>query len=168
MQKTAHTRNVNPLFIAVWVVISNLTLDRVTKWILMTQPAQSGLSLIPNVLGTTQHQNYGVLANIPVPLPIVIVLTIVALFFLGKLLRRSIEQKNTLAVMGVSSIIAGALGNLWDRTMFGYVFDWILLFDRSVINLADFFIVEGAVVFFISQYVKKEVPTSLDAPVETP
>lgn len=45
-------------------------------------------------------------------------------------------------------IIAGALGNLYDRLLFGYVRDFVwvnMLFSTSCCNFADFFIVFGVI-----------------------
>lgn len=50
-------------------------------------------------------------------------------------------------ILKVSSslIIAGAIGNLVDRLMFGYVRDWLGLSIFGTCNLADCFVVIGAV-----------------------
>ena len=49
---------------------------------------------------------------------------------------------------GNALIIAGALGNLVDRLIFGYVIDYILFYTETwsfaVFNLADTFITIGA------------------------
>ena len=56
-------------------------------------------------------------------------------------------------------IIGGALGNLWDRIMLGYVIDFIELYYRSwswpVFNLADSAITLGATMLFIDMILQK-------------
>ena len=44
-------------------------------------------------------------------------------------------------------ILIGALGNLYDRIVYGFTVDYIILFERSAINLSDIVIVTG--VFFL-------------------
>lgn len=125
------------------ILVSSIALDRFTKNFFQTQSAESGLSLIPNVLALTTHQNYGVVANIPIPRVVIILLTIIALCILTGLLIRAIRQNAKAQYITLTLAIAGAVGNLWDRIAWGFVFDWILLFGRSVINLADMFIALG-------------------------
>lgn len=136
------------------ILIGYIALDRVTKLAFMEQSADRGLSLIPGVLETTHHQNFGVIANLPIPLILIIGLTFFALAVLIVLLKRSIETGTPIETMALSGIMAGALGNLWDRLQWGYVFDWILLFNRSVINLADIFIAEGLLLYILTRHLK--------------
>ena len=53
-------------------------------------------------------------------------------------------RKITLAVAGLSLILAGALGNLIDRLMLGYVIDFLDLRIWPVFNVADSAITIGA------------------------
>jgi signal peptidase II len=118
-------------------------IDRVTKMIAMAQkiaPSSSGLG---KIIALVHHENHGIVANLPVPQLMIIGVTALVLVLVIQLLvtvsRR--EQAHAAAALGI--LIGGALGNLYDRVTMGYVFDWILLFGRSAINLADAFIVIG-------------------------
>jgi lipoprotein signal peptidase len=44
-------------------------------------------------------------------------------------------------------IVAGALGNLFDRWLNGFTTDYIILFRTSAINLSDVLIVVGMLAF---------------------
>lgn len=59
------------------------------------------------------------------------------------------------AHLGFAMIIAGALGNLLDRFVYGYVVDYILFYTRTwsfaVFNLADTFITLGAACILIDE-----------------
>ncbi|NLA53163.1 MAG: signal peptidase II [Clostridiales bacterium] len=65
-----------------------------------------------------------------------------------------------LLAVGLSLILGGALGNLIDRLLYGYVIDFVeLLFVRfAVFNAADIAITVGCVLCFIAiLFVKEEV-----------
>lgn len=126
--------------------------DRFTKDLMQKQPAERGLSFMSRILTTTQHQNYGIIANIPIPQSIIILFTLLSLIILGTLFVRSYRRNELSASFALALTITGALGNLWDRVAWGYVFDWILLFNRSVLNIADILIASGLLLYvFVSR-----------------
>ena len=53
--------------------------------------------------------------------------------------------------IAVSSIIAGAIGNLVDRLFYGYVIDFLrpTFINFAVFNIADIFVTCGAVLFIV-------------------
>jgi signal peptidase II len=61
---------------------------------------------------------------------------------------RRTSKDRFFAHLGYAMIIAGALGNLVDRLIFGYVIDYVLFhtatWSFAVFNLADSFITIGA------------------------
>jgi signal peptidase II len=118
-------------------------LDRWTKIFFESHPP---LRIVSGILETTVHRNYGLIANAPLPMPLIIVVTAAASALFAVLLWRSAKMQEGIATIGLAFILAGALGNLYDRIAQGYVFDWILLFGRSVVNLADAWVAIGAIV----------------------
>lgn len=65
--------------------------------------------------------------------------------------------RSTLTVM---LVLSGALGNVYDRVLFGGVRDWIPLFSFSMINIADIAIFAGVVGLLWSEVIaqKKSAP----------
>jgi signal peptidase II len=152
VQKAAHTRNVKYAWSIPAVAVIGFAADRYTKDLMQKQPAERGLSFISQILTTTQHQNYGIIANIPIPQFVIIIFTILSLFILGTLFIRTYQRNELTASLALTLTITGALGNLWDRIAWGYVFDWILLFNRSVLNIADILIASGLLLYvFVSR-----------------
>ena len=83
-------------------------------------------------------------------MPIILVITgIFSLLVLAVSLRAILEDRFTES-LALAFVLAGALGNLYDRVTWHFVFDWILFFNRSVINLADAWISIGAIWYLIS------------------
>ncbi len=66
-------------------------------------------------------------------------------------LNHFIKKKNLLYYISFSMIFGGALGNLYDRIVFGYVRDFIKLdfMNFPVFNIADSFLCVGVVLYVI-------------------
>ena len=62
---------------------------------------------------------------------------------LAWLLIKNYSQKNIFLIFSLSLIVVGAMSNLLDRLIFGYVIDFISFFNYSIFNLADVYIVGG-------------------------
>ena len=130
--------------------------DRLTKQFFYAFP-MAWHGPIASIVTLVHHENHGIIANLPVPQPIIIAVTLMIIaVVLGGLLR-SIHRNEMQASIALGILIGGALGNLFDRAVNGYVFDWILLFGRSAINLADASIVIG-VVFYLGTLTDKKDP----------
>lgn len=119
--------------------------DQATKY--FARGFTDGTGPFPQILTTVHHHNEGLVANLPVPLPLIILITIVVLGLVLWMLRSAIERKNVFGAISLGVLIGGALGNFVDRLTLGYVFDWILVFSRSAINIADICILLGALVY---------------------
>ena len=61
------------------------------------------------------------------------------------------KPKNALAKISLGMIMGGAVGNVLDRLLYGFVIDFLdfCLIDYPVFNVADCFIVIGGVLFCI-------------------
>ena len=81
----------------------------------------------------------------------------VSLVIVWYLIRRG-HTLTTLTHLALTLILAGALGNMIDRLLLGYVIDFIHFrtsnFDFPVFNLADSFVVIGGVLLFLSSFVE--------------
>ncbi|MCR4278369.1 MAG: signal peptidase II [bacterium] len=140
---------------AVAITTVFLFLDRVTKTFFSNQTYDIFI-FHPSFIRFIQHRNFGIIANIAVPQSAIILIT---LFFIGIvliLLFRAIADYKRSLVYSLAILLAGALGNVWDRIFHGFVFDWILLFNRSAINIADVLIITGLIGFLFQN--KKDTP----------
>jgi signal peptidase II len=106
-----------------------------------------GTGPFPSVLTIVHHQNEGLVANLPVPLPVIVLITIAVLLLVFWMLWASVRRNHAVGAAALGVLIGGALGNFVDRLLFGYVFDWILLVGRSALNVADLCILLGALVY---------------------
>ena len=126
-------------------------LDQLSKYFLTMQLAGGPVrELIPGLVRLEYLQNTGaafsflsdmrwVLVGVST---VVIVLIVIGLF-------RYKDKIDWVGKLGLAAILGGALSNLFDRAVFGYVADFFEFeFVRfAVFNVADIFITVGAVVF---------------------
>jgi len=68
---------------------------------------------------------------------------LVAIIFLFR------NKTNTSLTIPFLFIIAGGVGNLFDRIVYGFIVDYLIVF-RSAFNLSDLMIIFGVGAFFIS------------------
>jgi signal peptidase II len=124
-------------------------LDRVSKYVFMYAD-ETKSHLFSSLITLTKHWNYGLIANLAVPAPLIIGTSCLAILGILLLWRREARKQHLSALLALACILAGAAGNLWDRLTWGGVFDWLLLGGRSVINLADITIFAGTL-WYITQ-----------------
>src|SRR6187401_1194508 len=139
-----------PYVVLVFAIIG---LDRWTKWLVQTRLVlNQTIPIIDAFFNITYVRNTGVAFGIldPVSLPlkstVLAVLTLVAIT--GVLVYSWRTPANqTLLQAALSLILAGALGNLYDRVLYGYVIDFIEVYYRTYrwpsFNVADSVITTG-------------------------
>lgn len=137
------------------IVVAFFVLDQFLKAVAFLQFI-TWFSFFNGSIQSVRHQNFGLLANVPAPRVMIVILTCLILVGLMVLLTRSLKRQETASFIFLSILLAGALGNLSDRIIFGYVRDWILLFDRSAINLADAYVAIGGIGYVIVLARQKE------------
>ncbi len=138
-------------FIIAFLIV---VLDRSSKWIVAKDIAlYQSIQLIPRVFYLTHVENrgaaFGLFAESPSEwkITLLILFSVTALVVVSTLLWRS-SHTMTVTGVGLSLILGGAIGNLWDRLLNGRVVDFLLVYIGSyqwpAFNVADSAIVVGA------------------------
>jgi signal peptidase II len=131
-----------------------LFLDRITKWIVAKDISlHSSITVVRRIFYITHVENRGAAFGIFNDSPsewkigLLVIFSIIALVIVSALLWRS-SHAMTASAVGLSLILGGALGNLWDRLLSGRVVDFLLVYIGSyqwpAFNVADSAIVVGA------------------------
>lgn len=143
MQENAHPRD---LGLALVSAGTTFVLDQWLKSALFANEGLMNGSWFSGLIRFTDHKNYGISFNLPIPLWIIVLIAIAALawaiyelFFQSKATRYALRE----VFLGI--FIGGVLGNLFDRVALGFVRDWLLLWGRSAVNLADGAILLGLI-----------------------
>ena len=108
--------------------------------------------IIENFFSLTYVKNTGVaFSMIEGYVPLIVIATIIILFMLFKYIKDGIN--NSVELVSYGFIIGGAVGNLIDRVIMGYVVDFfdfnILGYQAPIFNVADIFIVVGVLMLII-------------------
>ena len=138
------------LFIALIVVL----LDRWTKHLVAQRMRlYAHIQIIPGFFRLTHTENTGAAFSLFADSPahwktgMLIAFSLVALAVVSVLLWRN-HHAHVVTGIGLSLIMGGAVGNLWDRLTSGRVVDFLLFYVKRyqwpVFNLADSAIVVGA------------------------
>jgi signal peptidase II len=132
-----------------------LLLDRITKWAVASNIAlHDSVPVVPGCFRLTHVQNtgaaFGLFAESAAQWKVgaLVTFSVLALIVVSALLWRNSHSLSTTTI-GLSLILGGAMGNLWDRMFSGHVVDFLDFYLGSyhwpAFNVADSAIVIGAV-----------------------
>jgi signal peptidase II len=134
----------NYLILAI-VTLLSLAIDQLTKvYIDRVMDLHQSIPVIPDLFSITYVRNkgaaFGFLANTSFRIPFFIFITIVAVFVI-LFAYRKLRADQKLAMVSLSMILSGALGNLVDRVRNGEVIDFLDVYWKSyhwpAFNVAD-------------------------------
>ncbi len=161
MQTTnPHIRNLLWLILSIIIII----LDQASKYFIShTLNYQQAVPILPFFNLTLTHNAgaaWGFL-NIPGGLQrwlFIGIAAVVSIFLIVWIYRLKSNEK--LAAIGLSLVLGGAIGNLWDRIIHGYVIDFIQVYYQHWyfpdFNVADSAITLGAFFVIISMLIRSE------------
>ncbi len=154
-----------PLPIALFILVA-LVADQAIKYLVEAfLPFQEAVPVIP-MLALYRTYNYGVAFSMLSGMEgwFIVGIRLAVVAFVLWLWRRTPKDR-FFAHLGYAMIIAGALGNLVDRVLFGYVIDYILFhtttWSFAVFNLADSFITVGAGAIILDELLQAKKARSL-------
>lgn len=142
MQENAHPRGLDLAFLAIG---ATFVLDQWLKSALFANETLMNGSWLLGLIRFTDHQNFGISFDIPVPLWIMAAIALAAILWATYELLRLRFPRSTFHSVFLAIFIGGVLGNLFDRVALGFVRDWLLLWGHSAVNLADGAILLGLI-----------------------
>ena len=126
-----------------WTAAGVFLADRLTKALSVRIPPE-GTALIPGVLGLRQARNTGMAFSLLSGHPLLLGILSLAILA-GAFLALRGRKLSGLTRTALALMLGGALGNLADRLLTGYVPDMLefLFVDFAVFNVADACLVTG-------------------------
>lgn len=124
-------------------------LDTLTKWGAKFFLPENTISLWENIISLELHFNEGIAFSLPLPRfaqIFISLLFLVGFFFWAKKYFFSLSK---LEQWGSSILLSGAIGNMWERILFGQVTDFISIWIFPVFNIADICISVGVLLWFL-------------------
>lgn len=137
----------------VFVVVIGVAFDIATKWMVFSKINEiDNIPLIPGLINILQSKNTGVVFGMfPDKNNVFIIFSIIAIVLIIGIYVKS-DKSPFVSNLALSLVLAGAIGNLWDRIWYGYVRDFIDFHVGSkyhwpTFNVADSLICIG--IFFM-------------------
>ena len=129
-----------------------LFMDQIAKFGMEPLLNNGNITIIPNFFSLTWMENTGAAWSLLQERRIFLILVGIVCLGVVTVIQKSI-QDSRLKSAATSLLYAGILGNLLDRIIFGYVRDYLHFtffgYSFPIFNLADVFIVCGAILFII-------------------
>lgn len=134
----------------VYVIIAVFfLLDRALKYLFTADWRSADLPLIGDALHLRLAQNPDMAFSLPLPLWLICIISSAILLLLIVIAVKMKKAGRVLEYVCWLAIISGAVSNLYDRFMFGYVVDYVDFMGISILNVADIMITCGAAGLFL-------------------
>lgn len=147
------------------VVMCNVGCDQITKSIVRQRiDYNESFNIISNHITLTKVENAGAFLSLgesfPWPVKVILLSIIpVAVLLVGIYMLLTKTGLSKMFVAGLSFIIGGGIGNVYDRILYGSVTDFLHidfgLFQTGIFNMADVSITIGAILVFIELQINK-------------
>ncbi len=147
--------------IAIITIIISIIIDQITK-IKAIGLKENPIPIIKGKLELVYVENrgaaFGMFQNKKL---ILVFLTLIIILAISVFLFKNYNRLSIVSIMSLSLIIGGAIGNLIDRIVRGYVVDFISYtffngYDFPVFNVADICVVSGCILMIISLFFTKD------------
>ncbi|MFA5854394.1 MAG: signal peptidase II [Patescibacteria group bacterium] len=126
-----------------WTLIaaSAFLLDRLLKHLALSGAHAGGDN---GLLRFALFRNDGIAFSLPFSGPLVWLLSIGILAFIGRLAYKDFRTKHYKRAEAYLFFVLGACSNLFDRIVYGFTVDYAIFFRLSAVNIADAMIIAGA------------------------
>lgn len=154
MTKLKNRRKVSTMMML--LSLGFLFADQLSKMIVakfVTQPVE----VFGDIFKIEKSFNEGIAFGIEFDKRLIMAFSLVILLFLFKVAKNEINFEQKISRYSFALVLGGALGNITDRLMHGKVLDFIDFAFWPSFNLADMFIVVGAVMIIV--FYKKTIKT---------
>ncbi len=148
------------------LVLLTFALDQISKNIVRNNISESEIiNVLGNYLTLKRIENPGAVLGIGANLPSMSktiyfqLLPIFVLLYFFRLILVKVEISK-LTVFGLAMAIGGAVGNIYDRAIYGSVTDFIQLkmgmLKTGIFNIADIFVVTGTIIVILELIFNKD------------
>lgn len=143
------------------IALTLVVFDEIIKFFALRHLPKTGGVFDSKIFDIHLHLNTGIAFDLPLPLSLTVLLTFIIIIILGTIF---VRQKNINPQLSIAIlfILSGAIGNLFDRLVYGFVIDYVLIFGRSLINISDLMIIGGVIAILFARARKSRRPETGD------
>lgn len=134
------------------MAITLIGLDRMSKYFAQAY-LQTPYQLISDFFQLEYSQNTGIAFGISIPQIVLIIGSPILIALIFYVILKELDSTKSLTVLSLILIVSGAVSNLMDRLIHGFVIDFIAIWRWPNFNLADIYITTG-ILFMIVFYGK--------------
>ncbi len=131
-----------------------MIIDRIFKYFALSYWEARQINIIGDIFKLDLAKNSGIAFSIPFSGLILNIGIFLIIVIIAIVLAKLIKKKENLPAFGLTFLLFGAISNMADRLVYGFVIDYFNLKWFTVFNLADVMIVGG--VFYIILNFRKE------------
>ena len=138
--------------LATIVIVLLVLLDQLVKYLVKTNiPLGSSVPFLPGILSLAHIHNTGAAFSMLSGARWFFVILTVAFVIFGMWVLLTGRLRHSLGKWSWVLVLAGAVGNLIDRFLYGYVVDMfeVQFMHFAIFNVADIFVVVGGILFCI-------------------
>lgn len=149
------------------IVLFNIGCDQITKSIVRDHvDYNANIKVITNHITLTKVENAGAFLSVGDTLHsgfkfVLLLLMPVLVLLMGTYFVMTRKNLSPLLVFGISCVIGGGAGNLYDRIIYGSVTDFLhidfVVFQTGVFNAADLSIMLGMLLIMIDSFSRRNV-----------
>lgn len=142
------------------IFIDLLLLDFLTKLAAINFWKENPVSIIGDFFELVYHENYGIAFGLELPKFILLTMVVVFLVVMPYLFKKEFNVNHKITQASFLLVMAGGIGNLIDRLIYGYVVDFISIGTYPIFNVADIYVVVGVLllIVFYGKISRKQKP----------
>ena len=109
------------------------------------------------ILGIQLLKNFDFAFSLRVPEPIIFLIYIVVLAVMLIYIKNNFRTFDAKSILAWTFIVSGAISNIVERVIFGYVKDFIYIVGGGIFNFADFYILFGIALLFYIEFRREKL-----------
>ncbi len=109
------------------------------------------------IVGLQLFKNYDFAFSLPLPQILIFVIYAVVLAVIFRYIKNHFNSFDAKSFLAWTFIVCGAVSNIVERVVTGYVKDFIYIIGGGIFNLADFYILFGIALLFYVEFRREKL-----------
>lgn len=136
-----------------------LLLDQLAKFFafrFISEPGYLSLSA-ERIIGMQLFKNFDFAFSLPLPQTLIFIIYAVVLVMISSYVKKNFNLFDAKSFLAWTFIISGAISNIVERVITGYVKDFFYIIGGGIFNFADFYILFGIALLFYVEFRREKL-----------